>query len=410
MTTSTFLEIDNPQPGLRPDEEVAAAWDRLAASARQPFSIYQSRLWWEHLQSGLFPAVTSLLVLRNGSSAPTGVVPLQEVAYDLRFGVTSSLGLRVTIRCASILGGEPLAPASPAALGDLIQAVFRRHSRCDGILMKSVRVASPMWDALRTLDESRALGATLYLPDGVRCFRMLKLPATHREYLAKFAHKKRYNLERQHRLLDRQTGGRLRLLTVTRSDQVAEFAAMVCRTSHSAGHAASTEAVCPVVSHVRSPGPYDRDLCRNALRRSRDHAWEDLADRGVFRSYVLAAGETPLAFVIGYNYRGIYHYSDTAFNRNFASFAPGSTLVHLVIRDLIETSSCEFVSFGITDAPYKRWFSNQSHHDATVLILRKSLTSSVMLGTHVAYKRARRVAKTLLRRTGRLSADDRRGG
>ena len=46
-----------------------------------------------------------------------------------------------------------------------------------------------------------------------------------------------------------------------------------------------------------------------------------LAERGLLRSYLLSVGDRRCAFVVGYVYRGVFHYAELGFDSELAAFS-----------------------------------------------------------------------------------------
>jgi Acetyltransferase (GNAT) domain len=256
---------------------------------------------------------------------------------------------RSRLRAAAILGGVPLLPPDPDLHERAFGAIFAAAKNAQCLYLHSVPTSSFLW---RYLQESPWIREhfQVYLPDGVRMLHVVRLPDTFEAYLAKFKHKKRYNLVRQERLLRDHVDGRLELRRIERVDQVASFRDAVASVIRDAwqGKIATPEAY--TILHDRKP-------------------FEDLAERGLFRSYVLDCAGTPSAFVLGYQFGDIYHYAEIAYSQAYARFSPGTTLLYLLIQDLIGHRAPRLLNFGIGDAVYKREFGNVQFQDASVLLL-----------------------------------------
>jgi CelD/BcsL family acetyltransferase involved in cellulose biosynthesis len=120
----------------------------------------------------------------------------------------------------------------------------------------------------------------------------------------------------------------------------------------------------------------------------------DLADRGILRSYLLMAGEKACAYVLGYHFRDVFYYVKVGYDQAFAASSPGTGLLYLLIKDLIENTSARRLNFDYGDAAYKREFGNVHGEDATVLLLRKTLSNRLRRQAHEAYTGTIRRMKT----------------
>jgi CelD/BcsL family acetyltransferase involved in cellulose biosynthesis len=90
-----------------------------------------------------------------------------------------------------------------------------------------------------------------------------------------------------------------------------------------------------------------------------------LARKKILRAYVLTSEEKYYAFVLGYVYKGVYHYSDLGYNEKVARYSPGTVLLYCLINDLINRKDVKSVNFEIYDARYKRKFGNNHSADCS---------------------------------------------
>ena len=196
--------------------------------------------------------------------------------------------------------------------------------------------------------------------------------------LSRFSHKKRYNLNRQVRLLREHCSGNMKLLRVESPQQVDDFVR--------AARAVSGRS-----------WQFKHNVPQNIDAETKVRELTDLAQRGILRSYLLMCGDRPSAFVIGYQYRGVYHYSDVAYHEDLARFSPGSVLLYLLIEDLIEHHRPVHVNLGVGDADYKSQFANHQANYISLLLLRKNPLNRLLITAHRAYRRVGTGLKSILR-------------
>jgi CelD/BcsL family acetyltransferase involved in cellulose biosynthesis len=98
-----------------------------------------------------------------------------------------------------------------------------------------------------------------------------------------------------------------------------------------------------------------------------------LARSGKLRCYILRINGTPCAFARGSLVGGIYNYETPGFLIEYAKWSPGTVLLMLAIKDLIEVAKCRFFDFGTggDDVGYKAKFGNVSLPARTLLISRR---------------------------------------
>ena len=87
-----------------------------------------------------------------------------------------------------------------------------------------------------------------------------------------------------------------------------------------------------------SRNSWQDDILGNRISDSDEQrAWcERLAKTGLLRSYLLKCGERLRAFVIGYQFNGVFHYAEIGYDREFSEHSPGTVLLHLLIQDLCD--------------------------------------------------------------------------
>lgn len=83
---------------------------------------------------------------------------------------------------------------------------------------------------------------------------------------------------------------------------------------------------------------------------------EALAARGWVRSYVLSVSGQPVAFILGYQRKGVYEYAATAYDAAWREYAPGIVLLNHMFKDLHGHDRPERVDFGFGYNDYKKTF------------------------------------------------------
>jgi len=359
------------------DAHLIAGWDGLLKSSDHVYRIYQSPEWWSHLVSTR-PADDLLLgVLPAQAGAEVGVVPMDVQPYALAFGAGRHTIMTLKLRAAHLLGGAPLASGRPAALADVVDRLWRERPDLDALFLKGVPAGCEAWAGWE--DGLKARGnALLYSEHGKRPLYTIALPDSFDAYLARFGSKKRYNLRRQVRVLEEQLGG-LELVRVEREEQVEEF---VRQAQHIAQRTWQHQAI----------GPLGIERADIGLRLA------DLARRGLLRSYVLRSGGRALAFVLGYQGRGVFHYADIGHDAGLSKFSPGTVLLYRLIEDLIAHQRPQTLNFGIGVSEYKRQFATEVREETSLLILRDTLANRVRVGLHRGWRGLLARLKPLLRR------------
>jgi len=103
---------------------------------------------------------------------------------------------------------------------------------------------------------------------------------------------------------------------------------------------------------------------RGLFTMTLDHGWQ--------RSYVLYVRGTPCAFWEGLMYRQSFFPISTAYDPAFEEQRPGAFLLMHIIEQLCGERVTQ-IDFGLGDASYKRWYSNQNWQEASLFIFAPSL-------------------------------------
>jgi CelD/BcsL family acetyltransferase involved in cellulose biosynthesis len=203
----------------------------------------------------------------------------------------------------------------------------------------------------------------VYAPGGARPWHLLQIPATCEDYLSRMSSKTRSTLRKKAKKLAESAGGELKVTRIDLGHQVVGFL---------------TEAV------KVSQKSWQHEILGNRINDSdEERAWaERLTEAGLFRSYLLKAGERSCAFVVGYQFNGVFHYVELGYDREFSEHSPGTILLHLLIQDLCNHKPPATLNFGLGDGDYKRRFGNVQIEDISIIVMRKTLPNYFLIRSH----------------------------
>lgn len=370
----TLSLISSPEewdaPALR------ARWQELVETSDNVNALYASPVWFDLLRKGHADSDLTLAVARDEEGRIAGVSPVLFKDYPFQFYVSSRPVYTTRLKAANVLGSVPLLPDERGVHAQMRDALLDGRRDCDCIYMDTVPLDSP---CRQFVSEPEQKDFLMYAPNGARPWHLLRLPATPDEYLSQMSSKTRYTLRKKAKKLAEAGGGELEM---NRADSVETVAPFL------------TEAV---------------EVSRNSWQHStlgtriddspEDRAWyAGLAEKGLLRCYVLKCGERPCAFVVGYQYNGIFHYVELGYNRELADFSPGTILLHMLIQDLCAHRPASLLNFGMGDADYKRRFGNVERQDISILIMRKNLSNRLRIESHKAFRSLVRAARNIVRR------------
>ncbi len=362
---------------------IRSRWQTLVNGSTNPYVMYQSALWWDHLLATTADPQLSFVIVQNDAGEVMGLSPVQVQQSTLDFCFHSRSLLSLSLPVMHILGSEPFLPKDSQIQAQFFGTLSRSFPQCSGIYLKSISRESPWWEYFEN-GERRDDDCLVYRPAGKRPFHRLILPSTFDEYLLQFSRKKRYNLKRQERLLREYGGGNLELRRVESPDMTENL----------------VSAVATIEANTWQQRMVGTRIVDDLATRRR---MSDLAERGVLRSYLLRCGDAFCAYVVGYQFRNVFHYSDVGFDERFAELSPGSVLLYMLIADLIENRRPSELLFGIGYESYKEQFANRHSEDVSLLLLKRSPANYLRCGAHATFRgmveRARRlVAKDSIKR------------
>ena len=116
-----------------------------------------------------------------------------------------------------------------------------------------------------------------------------------------------------------------------------------------------------------------------------------MARAGKLRCYIMRIEGKPCAFIRGTLVNGVYNFETPGFLPEYAKWSPGTVLLLLAIKDLIESTKCRVFDFGGggDDVGYKAKFGNVSMPSRQLLISRRlslrpaliSFAQEMLIGT-----------------------------
>jgi Acetyltransferase (GNAT) domain len=120
----------------------------------------------------------------------------------------------------------------------------------------------------------------------------------------------------------------------------------------------------------------------NAGLRDRDkleRRYRATAELGWFRSYVLYAGEQPVAFQVGHVYRGNFHAQEIGYDPGWAKYHVGIVLHTEIVMDLSGlVSGVKRFDFGNDDSVHKQRLSTDSRREGYFYLIPATMRGTIM--------------------------------
>ena len=347
---------------------IRQSWGELVEASTNLNALYASPEWCESKFGKDAHRRSCVAILSDPSERIVGLAPVEAGRYALPFGFSERILWRIPLRAAKILGSLPMLPDERAAYDCFLGGIFRAMGDIDCVHMECVDVDS--FASRILLEGGRPYGEfAVYSPSGKRRWHRITLAGSFDQYLGRMSPKSRKNLKRIAEGSGRDSAEKPRIRRIDTEAQVDEFLERALRVSRNSWQ-------------HRVLGPRIRKEPEEVNRM------RHLARLGILRSYLLEYGDQPCAFIVGYQFRGVFHYAEIGFDQAFARLSPGSILLYLAIQDLHDVNPPKIVNFGMGDATYKSRFGNTSCEDATVLILRRTPRLHIAIAAHAAFRAA----------------------
>ncbi len=270
-----------------------------------------------------------LLCRRNGELVGFGGL-LPKVSKTRYVG---GVGPNWKLQGYRLIGNRFLCSGDETIHAQLLEAATREVTQrgANYLLIEDVDQESTLLKLANTYPKR---GFRIYSPTSFQERLKIQLPRSGAEYFGKFSSKTRNTFRRKEKKL-----GAIRMVRCSTADQVPDF----LRDAHQISvNTWQTEQFGLRVKNDAS------DLAQFTF----------LASQGALRSYLLYQGDTPMAFIIGNQHRGLYRYEEVGFDRKFHALSPGQTLLIKVLEDMFADNTPDCFDFGMGDADYKRMFAN----------------------------------------------------
>ena len=163
--------------------------------------------------------------------------------------------------------------------------------------------------------------------------------------MARFSRNHRHNIRRKDQLLTAKFNGAVRVAVFDRSGRCEDFI-------RDAAHVASQTYQVAI-----GAGFGDTSFWRTVLH--------SMAEHGLFRSYLLIAGERPIAFQVGCVVDNVYCLFQMGYLPEYHDLSPGSVLHCRVLEDL-RSIGIEEIDYGFGDSSFKRIYGTHAWDEVTL--------------------------------------------
>jgi hypothetical protein len=359
LSTASFHPVGEPDAGL------FRLWDELHAVSGGPSTFSQSRPFAEMSASLNKGAAYELFCWRDNKEglAPT-LMPLRRGDIDVGFSLWNRRVATVRLRGITILGTEPLGPDGPQRCAEAAAALLASDRSAPCFEFGEVAKDSALW---RRLNASDVLSRFhLQVVDGFRQWQSCAVPSSMEEYGNRLGKKKRYNLQRQERLLQSKLTDPLQLVKVD-----------------------SPEALDSIFGALEKFSAFP-DVPRTTVR----NYYSLSASHRLMKSYVLRAGDRPIGVCLASFDRETLFVHSLHHDTGLMAYSPGTALWQRVLRRLIEEREITRVVFGFGETGH-RHSANTVELRGRVILTRKGTAQRALLAPYMVLSKLKRISKQL---------------
>ncbi|MBI1345266.1 GNAT family N-acetyltransferase [bacterium] len=248
-----------------------------------------------------------------------------------------------------LAGNGVLSDSSSGALTAVVQQTLKQvvSTGAAFLLMEDLDVESTLAQAL---NEVLPQGWTRFHHAGIQPRRRIHLPTKTDDYWSKFSSKTRQTFRRKLKKF-----GSTRLECLRDVGDVPRFLEVAHRISLQTWQ-------------TRQFGLRIRNDAAELAQYTK------LAELGLLRCYLWFVEDQAVAFTVGNQDHGCFHYEEVGYLSEYAKHSPGQMMLIQMIDDLIQHDPAEWFDFGGGDADYKELFANHTSQSGTVWLLPPTLS------------------------------------
>jgi Acetyltransferase (GNAT) domain len=317
----------------------------------------------------------AVLVSKGGSPVALLAARLETISLETRFGYKALYSPRV--RSLTAVPGGVLG-ADEQAVRLMVETVDEslRQREAEVLVLPYLRTDSPVFVAFQAAATPLRWQHLIQ----TRTHRVLRLPRTFDDFFASRTSRVRASVRRHTKRFNDSMGKELAVATLHKPgdfDRIFRDIVRVADTTYQRGLG---------VSFADTP---ER---RRFVRISLEHGW--------FRAWVLYRRETPIAFMQGSVYAGVYHGGTTGYDPAYRKHQVGIYLLMRAIEDLCADPEVGVLDYGPGDAEYKRHFSDECWEERDVVVFAPSFRAVRINAARTAILACARAAEGGVTRLG----------
>jgi hypothetical protein len=325
-------------------QDIAAEWDLFLQQRAINYAFRQDPFYLNlHLQS-IEQQQPYIVVLRKNNIIEC-IAPciLINAPYKLTFSIFRFRSF--PLRLLKVFGSDFIFSknADTNECIRLILAHIKDQEACDALYLENICETGILYN---NFNQSRKpykdfeLQITSPVTEKIHRHKLLE---SYETWLASLRRKTRGTIRRHIRRLEKLYPGKTRFLKITSAEDVPEFLELL-------------DDVYEKTWQAKTFGYTKRNTKHNIFY------YQGIADRGWLKSYLLLIDNQAAAFIIGYQYNGIFEYSEPGYDPQYSKIGIGSVLNYHMLQDLYQSDRPEAIDFGFGENQYKRVLGNQEYN------------------------------------------------
>ena len=357
-----------PANGEWRQDDVLDYWQTSAMAYDNVDLIFQSLPWFEHLIATGVSDSLFVAIVRDNENKIKGVTPFTISTQSIILDIYARTLGKFNFKVAFILGSEPAMMHEDIIYDEFLLSLYHQFPEIDGIYFESVKQDRFLW---RYLEERTGMdkSSIKYLPSNTRSYELINFPASYEEYFQSRKAKQRTDYRRRLRVLEKDFS-EVKILSCSTAAEIEQYYDTILKI-------------------VRDTWQYR--IVGNRIQAKEKYI--DLANRGLLSCFILICDDIPMAFDLGFVYKGIHQGDETGYRQSYRQYSPGLIMQLLRLEELCK-QGVRTTSFGSGDAYYKSKLSNETLTDAAILLLKKDLKNKFKVSSHGLFHRAVKAIKT----------------
>lgn len=339
------------------DASIQQAWKTLLTHSKSPEKVFQTPGYFEFIsQLPNKDNSQELIIAKSAHNQEImAVLPLRTGRRTLHLNVGKHTLVHLRLRTIALLGSTPLAADNPQLFDTLIDFIFQSFPQKNTIAMQSLPKDSDFYRYLiNSSNIKKKYG--FFIQDGWRICHTTPLPDSFINYLGNLKSKKRYNLNRQLKILEKDIGP-LKLLRIDNPEHIFEWAAAI-------------EKLVPIY------------VVKKFLNKEQ---FTNLAYKKLMLNYILKCNEIPCALIIGIKAECTYHIHNILYAQDKSEYSLGTSILHLATEDIIDNLKISLIDYGYGNPEHSHQSSNIPVLRGHAFLYQKTWANRLIFSTYAAY-------------------------